>query len=154
MDNTGKKFHNWTIQKRAEKPQFVLCKCDCGSTREVFLPDLVRKKSKSCGCHRIKVITKHGQLGTPVYNTWKSMMSRCYNPNNTAFKNYGGRGIKVCIRWRIFEKFAIDMQPRPKNKTIDRINNNSNYSKSKCRWATRKEQANNRRNNVKVGMNG
>lgn len=84
---------------------------------------------------------------TSVYKSWKYMKARCNNPNDSAYKNYGDRGISHCKRWKKFESFFKDMGKRPKNKSLDRINNDGNYSKKNCRWATKKQQQRNRRGN-------
>lgn len=87
------------------------------------------------------------------YTTWLAMLGRCNNESNKAFLRYGGRGIWVCKEWNIFDKFIEDMGPRPLGKSLDRIDNNSGYTKENCRWGTRSEQQNNRRNNHIIDFN-
>lgn len=91
------------------------------------------------------------------YQTWQSMKSRCYNRNHIHYADYGGRGISICDRWlgaNGFENFYHDMYPKPHKATLDRINNNGDYCPENCKWSTKTEQANNRRNNVRITYNG
>lgn len=85
---------------------------------------------------------------------WSDMVSRCSNSKHKAFKNYGGRGIRVCERWMTFQNFLTDMAPRPAGHMLDRKNNDGDYEPSNCRWATRKEQNSNRRNCIYVDCDG
>ena len=97
---------------------------------------------------------RHGFSRTPTHRAWSLMKDRCLNKNSTFYKDYGGRGISVCERWLKFDNFLEDMGPKPKGLTLDRINNNGNYSPGNCRWASTKEQARNRRSNVLYSIAG
>jgi hypothetical protein len=90
----------------------------------------------------------------PLYSVWQSMLNRCRNPNARAYPDYGGRGITVCDEWRDFDQFVADMGPRPVGMSLDRIDNDGNYTPSNCRWATRKEQQRNQRRAVFVTIEG
>lgn len=98
--------------------------------------------------------TTHGMSRDKTYFCWQGMKNRCKNKNDVNYKNWGGRGIKICDEWMKFENFYRDMCDRPEGKTLDRIDNNKGYCKENCRWATPKEQLNNKRNNRLLTFNG
>jgi len=130
------------------------CVCFCDNETSVNSSDLLSGKTQSCGCLRSEMRTdqnmKHGMHGTASYSTWKAMNKRCSNPNTPVYPRYGGRGIKVCDRWRYsFENFYEDMGDRPENMTLDRKDNDGDYCKDNCRWATAEEQANNMRTTLR-----
>jgi len=105
--------------------------------------------------HKIKGWISHGKFGTPEYSAWAHMIQRCTNPNNVAWKNYGERGITVCDRWRDFRCFLEDMGPKlSPSLSLERKDNSLGYFASNCRWGTRTEQSNNRRNNVRIEFRG
>lgn len=148
------------IERSKTNPRYFICKCDCGNQKEIFSSHIKQGRTRSCGCYRKEIIsalgkqTKHGLFGTKIYGVWSSMMSRCYNTNNHAYSSYGGRGIVVDEFWHKFENFYNDMGVAPKGLTLDRIDNNKGYSKENCRWATMKEQGNNKRSNVMIEYEG
>ena len=134
------------------------CLCDCGKICFVVNSELYSGDTRSCGCLRIEKATKsfktHGMTKTLIYDVWRSMNQRCHNPSNKSYKNYGGRGITVCDRWRhSFENFYADMGPCPPGLTLERKNNDEGYSPENCCYATRKQQANNSRP-VSCGKHG
>jgi len=136
-----------------------LCKCDCGNQLVITghsLSKAINGKggTRSCGCLAKEKPIKHGMHNTSIYNIWAQMIQRCSNPKNTHYASYGGRGIKVCDKWKDFSNFYADMGKRPPSKTLDRKDNSLGYSKSNCQWATMKEQGNNRRTNLLISFNG
>lgn len=142
---------------------FWLCQCSCGRRKAVDGQSIRNGASQSCGCLAREVTsqrqTRHGHTKaagrTPEYSAWMSMKSRCYEPSQSNFKFYGGRGITVCERWReSFESFLADMGPRPEGQWLDRIDSNGHYEPSNCRWATAQDQQLNKRSNRRVVVAG
>lgn len=135
-----------------------LCACDCGKHKTIMGTSLRAGRSKSCGCtsqFTTKRAKTHGMSHSRVYRIWNSMRGRCSEKSKgPERKNYYERGIRVCTRWEKFENFLADMGEPARELSLDRIDNSKGYAKDNCRWATKKEQANNTRSNVIVEING
>jgi hypothetical protein len=143
----------YPTENSKEKKRYGLYQCQyCGKEFKAQINDINRRKrsTKSCGCYHIKraieTNIKHECAKHPIYSIWKNMKDRCLNPNNRRYKDYGGRGVKVCDRWLNVEYFIDDMYPSyQEGLTLDRINVNGDYEPDNCRWTTKTVQARNTR---------
>jgi len=153
-DITGQRFGRLValsvheLAHRFPKPTNTiwLCQCDCGQTTLVDRSALTSRLTASCGCLWREAITTHGKWRHPLYRVWSTMNQRCTNPNRKGYQNYGGRGIKVCQRWKhSFANFLADMGERPDGYTLERINNDGDYEPENCKWDTRQAQIRNQR---------
>ena len=176
-DITGKKFGKLTAIKISKTiygedgkaKNYWLCKCDCGNYTEVQINHLSSGHTKTCGCSFDKnflgdITRKHGMHSEKIYFIYNGMKQRCYNPNNGHYKDYGGRGIKICDEWLgengfiNFYEWAIkngyNKEKTKKEQSIDRIDVNGNYEPSNCRWADSVQQGNNQRKTIKVIYRG
>lgn len=162
--NQGDRYGRLTISHEIEKrfnKRYFICVCDCGNKKDYRLISLLSGKTKSCGCLRDEqnrtVAITHSQWNTRLYSIWHSMKQRCLNSNCKKFEYYGGRGISIYKEWiDSFERFynwAIS-NGYEDNLTIDRKDFNGNYEPNNCRWATIKQQARNRSDNVMIEFNG
>lgn len=155
IDMTGKKFGRLTAlsvnrEPRKEKKLHWNCVCDCGNTAIVDGSLMRSGNTKSCGCLHNEMLgamrRTHGKSGTPEYHAWHDMMQRCFKEDHKWYPEYGGRGIKVCKRWHKFENFITDIGKRPDSTySLDRKDNDGDYTPDNCRWATRRQQYHNRR---------
>lgn len=161
----GQRYGRLTIVREVErkgKNRYVLCLCDCGNTKIANFTEMRKGKIQSCGCYAhdktVARSTKHGLAKKhPLYGVWKGIKSRCSNPNSEAFFSYGGRGIKICDEWSndfsAFYNWCI-LNGYKEGLSIDRIDNNGDYSPSNCRFANQYTQARNKSNNRAVNYNG
>lgn len=162
----GKRFGRWVVISRSlvqpnikNRASYWNCQCDCGVTRSVVGHGLRSGQSKSCGCLKVEKATlaktKHGRNGSREHSIWRSMLTRCYNPEHISFPRYGAVGKVVCERWHEFLNFYADMGPCPSPKhTLERINNDLGYSPENCKWATREEQMRNTPRTMSITFNG
>lgn len=170
----GGKYERLTVLGRVKEKRnghtrtFYVCKCECGNITKVRNDGITSGRARSCGCYATELLKErktHGMSNTRFYHIWQGMKYRCQNVNNTAYRYYGGRGIKLCDEWNSFEKFKEDMYEEykkqakkygEKNISIDRINSNGDYEKNNCRWIELKNQwANTRkRSDNKSGYQG
>jgi hypothetical protein len=153
----GLRFGRLTISEYAGKDahgkKLYRCLCDCGKETTAYASSLRNGQKQSCGClrdetNRLPSFFRHGHTSnykiTPTYRSWQSMITRCTNPKHEAWARYGGKGITICARWigdDGFQNFLSDMGERPEGLTLDRKDNNGDYTPANCRWSTPTEQA-------------
>lgn len=162
-DLTGQVFGRLTVLRYitevSEDNSMWLCLCTCGRKTSSSTNQLLRKGRTFCNyCRGEFDIPPHTynpfQVETRTFSIWRGMLKRCITTDNPAYKHYGGRGIKVCDRWHIYECFLEDMGECPEGMSIDRIDVNGHYEPGNCRWATSETQNNNKRNNTYITFEG
>lgn len=158
IDLTGRQFGRLTVIKRDTSAKRVkwICQCSCGNIKSIQSTHLISGASTSCGCYHkernSEVQTTHGSSKTSLHNRWKAIRQRCNNPNDRAYKNYGGRGITLCEEWNDYKAFEEWSKANGYSEELelDRIDNNRGYSPDNCRWVKCVINNHNRRITVKV----
>lgn len=159
IDLTGKRLGRLLVIYKVGIDRWM-CRCDCGNEKDIRCDHLISGQIKSCRCLQAErssnASTTHGLSGSSIYGIWSQIKSRCYRKTDKLYKFYGGRGIKMCKRWRDnFNDFYSDVGERPSRLlSLDRKDNNGNYKPSNVRWATRNQQAQNKRTNVNITYKG
>lgn len=150
-----------SVVREKGKKAVAICACDCGNMKSITFAHIKNGGTKSCGCLRSDTSKETGRLNkthgqsvpehrTAAYRSWECMKSRCRNPSDPSYKDYGARGVVYADDWESFDVFFKDMGERPRGKTLNRINNAQGYNKTNCEWATVKIQQRNKRNNRMV----
>lgn len=150
----GDKYGRWTLVEEVfgGKHSKWIARCSCGKEKVVHIENLIRGKSNSCGCFRFECVSSRAKTHglskdkTGTYKSWSHMKGRCLNEKDMAYKDYGGRGIKVCDEWMSFDGFLKDMGFRKPYESIERIDVNGDYTPSNCVWIDKRLQARNTRN--------
>lgn len=154
---SGQKFGRWDVGSYVGKGLWV-CVCACGVEKRISTSNLTLGKSRSCGCLSAEITSAlsrtHGLTQSRAYRIWAQMRGRCNLVTNHSYPHYGGRGIKVCERWENFENFLSDMGHPPDGLTLDRTDNDGDYTPGNCKWKSRKEQSRNKRSNVLIEYQG
>ena len=159
-DLTGNKYGRLTVIRRVPNMNghtMWLCKCECETEISVAARHLKSGDTRSCGCYRKEAMASHFMSKTRLYKIWSNMKTRCNNPQNKRYTDYGARGIRVCNEWNSnFDSFYNWSMSSgySDSLTIDRINVNGNYEPDNCRWITKAEQNSNKRNTVFITYNG
>lgn len=160
-DLSGKRFGRLVVikdtgKRNKSKKILWLCKCNCGNIVEVVAQSLTSGDTKSCGCLKAEKIRTHNMSDTRLYKTWADMLSRCRNKKSSNYEYYGGRGVKVCDDWVSFENFSkwATNNGYREDLLIDRIESSGDYEPGNCRWVTRDIQDNNKRNSIRIQING
>lgn len=162
LDFTGQRFGRLTALERVypERSGNAIwrCRCECSNITDVRSNKLRSGRTKSCGCLAADLYrerhTTHGKTSSREYEAWCRMIQRCTNSNHSAYRNYGGRGIRICPQWAVFERFFEDVGERPHGMTLDRLDNNGDYEPDNVAWRSRFDQANNKRSNRLIWICG
>ena len=145
-------------KREGRRNYYRTCRCECGAIKDIIEDSLKSRKTRSCWCLQKERVSEcnstHGKSHISAHAIWLGMISRCHKFGSSGYQDYGGRGIKVCARWKKFENFYADMGDRPEGLTLERKNNDGNYEPGNCKWATLEEQANNKRNNRRIIISG